>query len=57
MEKYIIKNPQDRRDLCAILAENGYSVRIEDVKVGNSAKKAVVVWKDEEQGNEKSKEA
>lgn len=49
MEKYIIKNPQDRRDLCAILAENGYSVKIEDVKVGNSAKKAVVVWKDEEQ--------
>lgn len=50
MEKYIIKTAEDRRELCAILAENGYTVKVEDVKVGNTAKKAVVVWKDEENG-------
>lgn len=52
MEKYIIKSAEDRREMCAILAENGYSVKMEDVRVGNCACKAVVVWKDEEKKGE-----
>ena len=48
MERYIIKNAEDRRAVCAILADNGYSVKVEDVRVGNRAMKAVAVWKDEE---------
>lgn len=52
MEKYIIKAAEDRREMCAILAENGYSVKMEDVKVGNRACKAVVVWKDKEEKKE-----
>lgn len=48
MERYIIKNAEDRRAICAIFADNGYSVKVEDVRVGNRAMKAVAVWKDEE---------
>lgn len=48
MERYIIKNAEDRRAVCAIFADNGYSVKVEDVRVGNRAMKSVAVWKDEE---------
>ena len=48
MEKNIIKNAEDRRQMCAILAENGYSVKIDTIKDGNRSAKAVVVWKDGE---------
>lgn len=46
-ERYIIKDAKDRREMCAIYAENGYSVKMEDVRIGNRACKAVVVWKDD----------
>lgn len=49
MEKYIIKNAEDRRQMCAIFAENGYSVKIDTVKdKNNRSAKVVVVWKDGE---------
>ena len=49
-ERYIIKDAKDRREMCAIYAENGYSVKMEDVRIGNRAFKAVVVWKEEKDG-------
>ena len=48
MEKYIIKNAEDRRAICAILSENGYSVRVGTIKDGNRPAKAVIVWKEED---------
>lgn len=48
MKTYIIKNAEDRRQVCAIMAENGYSVKIETVKDGNRSAKAVAIWKDGE---------
>lgn len=48
MTQLIIKNADDRRAVVAILADNGYSVKIERVKVGKTVKSAVCVWKDEE---------
>lgn len=47
-QQVIIKNPQDRRDMVAILADNGYSVKLGKVKVGNQSKITVDFWKDEE---------
>lgn len=52
-ERYIIKDAKDRREMCAIYAENGYSVKMEDVRIGNRACKAVVVWKDKNEGEKK----
>ena len=52
-ERYIIKDARDRREMCAIYAENGYSVKMEDVRIGNRACKAVVVWKDKNEGEKK----
>lgn len=43
----IIKNPDDRRQVVAVLADNGYSVKIDRVKIGNQTKGVVVVWKGE----------
>ena len=43
-----IKNADDRRTVAAILADNGYSVKIDRVTVGKTVKGAVVFWKDEE---------
>lgn len=48
MKAYIIKNAEDRRQMCAIFAENGYSVKIGAIKDGNRTQKAVIVWKDGE---------
>lgn len=42
-----IKNQEDRRKIVAVLADNGYSVKIGRVKVGNQAKSVVIVWKEE----------
>lgn len=44
----LIKNADDRRTVAAILADNGYSVKIDRVTVGKTVKGAVVYWKDEE---------
>ena len=49
MTSVIIKNPQDRRDLVAILADNGYSVKLGRVKVGNTNKITVDFWKEDEE--------
>jgi hypothetical protein len=43
----VIKNPEDRRSVVAVLADNGYSVKIDRVKVGSQMKGVVIVWKDE----------
>ena len=51
MEKYIIKNAEDRKQICAIFADNGFTVRITTVKDGKRTSKAVEVWKDEEKEN------
>ena len=42
-----IKNPEDRRKVVAVLADNGYSVKIDRVRVGNQIQSVVVVWKDD----------
>ena len=47
-QNVIIKNADDRRTVAAILADNGYSVKIDRVTVGKTVKGAVVFWKDEE---------
>jgi hypothetical protein len=46
-QNVIIKNADDRRTVAAILADNGYSVKIDRVTVGKTVKGAVVYWKDE----------
>lgn len=46
----VIKNPEDRRKVVSVLADNGYSVKIDRVKVGNQNKSVVIVWKDEGKG-------
>ena len=48
MIQLIIKNPDDRRAVAAILADNGYSVKLGKIKVGNQSKITVDFWKDEE---------
>ena len=48
IQQVIIKNPQDRRDMAAILADNGYSVKIDRVMVGKTVKSVVIYWEEEE---------
>lgn len=48
MIQLVIKNADDRRTVAAILADNGYSVKIDRVTVGKTVKSAVVYWKEEE---------
>ena len=42
----VIKNADDRRSVVAILADNGYTVSIERVKLGTQAKTVVVAKKE-----------
>ena len=49
MTRLVIKNEEDRRAIVGILAVNGYSVKIERIKVGNVNKSVVTVWKDEDE--------
>lgn len=42
----IIKNAEDRRTIAAILADNGYTVKIERVTVGKVLKSVVTACKD-----------
>ena len=48
MNKYIIKDEADRRQMCAILAVNGYTVAVQTVKVEKTNRKAVVVFDEED---------
>lgn len=48
MIQLIIKNSDDRRAVAAILADNGYSVKIERITVGKTVKSVVIAWKNEE---------
>lgn len=48
MNKYIIKDEADRRQMCAILAANGYTVAVQTVKVEKTNRKAVVVLDEED---------
>ena len=41
-----IKNAEDRRAVVAILADNGYIVKLDRIKVGSQSKAVVVVWKE-----------
>ena len=41
----IIKNAEDRREIVAILADNGYTVSIERIKIGTQSKTVVVAKK------------
>lgn len=47
MNKYIIKDEADRRQMCAILAANGYTVAVQTIKVEKTNRKAVVVFDEE----------
>lgn len=47
MTQLVIKNADDRRAVAAILADNGYLVKIDRVTVGKTVKGAVIAWKDE----------
>ena len=44
--KLVIKNAEDRRAVVAILADNGYTVSIERVKLGTQSKTVVVAKKE-----------
>lgn len=50
MNKFIIKDEADRRQMCAILAVNGYTVAVRTVKVEKTNRKAVVVLDEEKKG-------
>lgn len=41
MIQLVIKNPQDRRDMVAILADNGYTVKLGKIKIGSQSKVTV----------------
>ncbi|MBO7273524.1 MAG: hypothetical protein J6V22_01585 [Clostridia bacterium] len=47
MTQLIIKNPQDRRDMVSILADNGYTVKIGRIKVGSQNKVTVDILDEE----------
>jgi hypothetical protein len=44
----IISNKDDRRELVAILASNGYAARITKATVGKAQKTVVEYWKEDE---------
>lgn len=48
MLQLFISNKEDRKQVMAILADNGYTVRLGKVKVGKTSKIVVEAWKDEE---------
>ena len=52
MTKLVIKNPEDRRVMVSILADNGYNVKIDREKVGKVMKSVVIAWTDEETKDE-----
>lgn len=41
MIRLVIKNPQDRRDMVAVLVDNGYTVKLGKIKVGSQSKATV----------------
>lgn len=43
----IIANKEDRRQVMAILADNGYTVRLNKVSNGKTVKVAVEAWEEE----------
>lgn len=47
MQTLIIANKEDRRRVMAILADNGYTVRLGKIKVGNTSKIVVEFWREE----------
>ena len=52
MIQLVIKNPQDRRDMVAILADNGYTVKLGKIKIGSQSKVTVDILDDEEKKKE-----
>lgn len=50
----IIANKDDRRQVMAILADNGYTVRLGKVKAGKTSKIVVEFWREENGENVKS---
>lgn len=47
MMRIFIGNKEDRRLVMAVLADNGYTVRLGKVKIGNTVKTIVEAWKEE----------
>jgi hypothetical protein len=43
MIQLVVKNAEDRRTMVAILAENGYAVKMDRVKIDNTPKSVVVI--------------
>ena len=54
MQTLIIANKEDRRQVMAILADNGYTVRLCKIKVGKTSKIVVEFWREENGENGKS---
>lgn len=52
MIQLVIKNPQDRREMVAILADNGYTVKLGKIKIGSQSKGTVDILDDEEKKKE-----
>ena len=48
MIQLFIGNKEDRKQVMAILADNGYTVRLGKIKNGKTSKIVVEDWKDEE---------
>ena len=52
-ERLIIANKDDRRQVMAILADNGYTVRLGKIKVGKQNKTVVEFWIKEDDKSER----
>ena len=53
MKTLLIANKEDRRQVMAILADNGYTVRLGKIKVGKQNKIVVEFWiKENDNGKE-----
>lgn len=52
MIQLVIKNPQDRREMVAILADNGYTVKLGKIKIGSQSKVTVDILDNSENKKE-----
>ena len=48
-QQLLIVNKEDRRQVMAILADNGYTVRLSKVKIGSTNKVVVEYWRDNDE--------
>lgn len=48
-QQLLIASKEDRRQVMAILADNGYTVRLSKVKIGSTNKVVVEYWQEVEE--------